>query len=55
MNVYTVDYRTRLEGWEDSVHVIADSPYEAYRQVSDSKGRPIPVSVFPTNEVDCGK
>lgn len=55
MTLYEVTYRTRLEGWENSVHVIAGSPYEAFRQVSDSEGRPIPVSVFPTNEADYGK
>lgn len=52
MTIYTVDYRTRLEGWKKSVHILAESPYEAYKQVSDSKGRPIPTRVFLTNETD---
>ncbi len=52
MTIYTVNYRTRLEGWKQSVHVLAGSPYEAYRQVSNFKGRPIPTRVFPTNETD---
>ncbi len=52
MSLYTVDYRTRLEGWEQSVHILADSPYEAYRQVADSENRPIPTKISLTNEVD---
>jgi hypothetical protein len=52
MTIYTVTYRTRLEGWEESVHILADSPYEAHQQVSDWKSRPIPVKVTTTNEVD---
>jgi len=52
MSLYTVDYRTRLEGWQRSVHVLADSPYKAYRQVADSKIRPIPTKISLANEVD---
>jgi len=52
MSLYTVTYRTRLEGWEESVHILADSPYEAYQQVAQSKSRPIPTKVTTTNEVD---
>ena len=52
MSLYTVDYRTRLEGWEQSVHILADSPYEAYQQVANYKSRPIPTKVSLTNEVD---
>ena len=52
MSLYTVTYRTRLEGWQQSVHVLADTPYEAYEQVAQSKSRPIPIKVTTTNEVD---
>jgi hypothetical protein len=52
MNLYTVNYRTRLEGWEQSVHILADSPYKAYRQVADWESRPIPIYVSLTNEID---
>ena len=52
MSLYTVTYRTRLEGWEESVHILADSPYEAYEQVAQSKSRPIPLKVSLASEVD---
>ena len=52
MSLYTVTYRTRLEGWEESVHILADSLYLAYRQVADWQSRPIPTKVSLTNEVD---
>ena len=52
MTIYTVTYRTRLEDREESVHVLANSPYEAYEQVAQSKSRPIPTKVSLTNEVD---
>jgi hypothetical protein len=52
MTIYTVEYRTRLEGWRESVHVLADNSYEAYEQVAQSKSRPIPLKVSLANEVD---
>ena len=52
MTIYTVTYRTRLEDREESVHVLADSLYEAHQQVSDWKSRPILTKVSLTNEVD---
>ena len=52
MSLYTVDYRARLEGWAGSIHVLADSPYEAHQLVAQFKGRPIPTKVSLTNEVD---
>ena len=52
MTIYTVTYRTRLEGWEESVHILADSPYEAHQQVAQSKSRPIPTKVSLTSEID---
>ena len=55
MTIYTVEYRTRLEGWRESVHVLADNSYEAYQQVAQFKGRPIPLKVTTTNEADYGK
>ena len=52
MTIYTVIYRTRLEDREESVHVLADSLYLAYRQVADWQSRPIPTKVSLTNEID---
>ena len=52
MTVYQVNYRTRLEGWEESTHVIAENLFEAVQIVSKLEGRPIPLSVFETSEVD---
>ena len=52
MSLYTITYRTRLENREESVHILADSPYKAYKQVADWESRPIPTKVSLTNEVD---
>ena len=55
MTIYQVTYRTRLEGWEESVHILADSSYEAYKKVSEFVGRPVPLKVTTTNEADYAK
>ena len=55
MTLYQVDYRTRAEGFKSSVHVLAASPYEAYRTVSGFTGHPIPTKVSLTNEADYEK
>lgn len=52
MNIYQVTYRTRLEGWEKTIQILAESTRDAFLQVSTAPSRPIPLRIFPCNEVD---